>query len=293
MIAFGCSISEAEAYRRYSLPGINLACESDSRVLAYAAVDTVARSNNLLLDAAAREPDLEALVLVHPHAEIADRDFCAKLRSALIDPDVAVVGCAGARPVSTIAWWEGAIAAGSVTHRYNEMGGGELPAFSWAPRHPAPAEVDAVDPWILALSPWAVQHLRFDEELVLGHGVEIDLCWAAVAAGRKVAVADFAVVEHRGIELIKDLELWIESHIAVARKWAGKAEAEGAEIDWRARARRAEAEQQATRAIAYFERLGYDARVEALERELEQATATLSWRVTKPLRSFNSWRRRR
>jgi hypothetical protein len=47
------------------------------------------------------------------------------------------------------------------------------------------------------------------------------------------------------------------------------------------------------RALAYFERLGYDARIEALERELQDAMSTLSWRLTQPLRTFNHWRRKR
>jgi hypothetical protein len=289
MIAFGVAISEAEAFRRYTQPGIELAREPDSAVLAFAAVDSVARSNNLILEAAAREPGLEALVLLHPHAEITHRDFCAKVRYALADPDVAVIGAAGARSAS-IAWWDGEITAGHVVHAYTDYGGGELPAFSWGTRHAPPAEVDAVDPWVLVLSRWAVENLRFDEELVLGHGAEIDVCWAARAAGKKVAVADLSVREHRTVALVADLDLWVEAHIAVARKWRG---AERTEDDWCARARRGEAEREAERALAYFERLGYDARIEALERELQDAMTTLSWRLTQPLRTFNHWRRKR
>ena len=36
MIAFGCSISEAEAWFRYAEPGIKLAAEADSEILALA-----------------------------------------------------------------------------------------------------------------------------------------------------------------------------------------------------------------------------------------------------------------
>ena len=290
MIAFGCGISETEAYRRYVEPGIELAREPDSRVFALAAVDSVARTNNLILDAARREPALEALVLLHPNAEIADPHLCAKVRAALADPEVAVVGCLGARPAPTIAWWEGQLTGGPVVHRYSDFGGGELEAFGWAPRAAPPAEVDAVDPWLMVLSRWAIENLRFDEELVLGHGVEVDLCRAARAAGRKVVVADVAIVEHRAVELVSDLELWVEGHISVARKWARES---GEEVDWQRRARRAEAEREAARAQTYFQRLGYDARVEALERELAEATETLSWRLTRPLRTFNHWRRQR
>ena len=289
MIAFGVSVSEAEAFRRYTQPGIELAREQDSVVLAFAAVDTVARSNNLILDAAAREPELEALVLLHPHAEIRDREFCATIRAVLADPEVAVVGCAGGRPAPTLAWWEGAVAAGDVVHAYNEHGSGELPAYSWSARQAPPAEVDAVDPWVLVLSRWGVQNLRFDEELVLGHGAEVDLCWAARAAGKKVVVADLSVIEHRTVALVDDVELWAQAHIALARKWAPDAPQE----QWRARARRAEAEREALRIQAFFGRVNYDTQIEALERELARKTSTLSWRATQPLRTFNHWRRQR
>ena len=89
MIAFGVSVAEGDAYRRYSEPGIKLAKEPDSEVYVFAAVGPLARAYNLLLDTAARHDDLEAFVLVHPHAEITDYDLCTKIRRALRDPHVA------------------------------------------------------------------------------------------------------------------------------------------------------------------------------------------------------------
>jgi hypothetical protein len=288
MIAFGCSISEPEPYVRYAQPGIRLAAEADSAIFPFAAVGTVGRSYNLLLDAAAVHDDLEALVLVHPHAEIADPELAAKLRAAFADPDVVVVGCAGASGVRTIAWWEGRISCGQVSHRYLQHHGGEFPAFSWTARDPAPAEVDALDGFFLALSPWAVRNLRFDEGLMFGHGFDVDFCLQARAAGRKIMTADIRVIEHRALELVSDLELWEQAHIQVARKWEGRMPSgPPPTADWKARARRAEAEREAARAIAYSRRLGLDARIEELERRLEEATETLSWRVTAPLRRAN------
>ena len=95
MIAFGSSISGGEAYRRYAQPGIRLASEPDSVNFAYAAVEPIGRTYNLILDAAARHDDLEALVLVHPHTEIIDPGFCAKVRAALAHADVGMVGVGG------------------------------------------------------------------------------------------------------------------------------------------------------------------------------------------------------
>ena len=107
MIAFGAAITEPEPYRRYAEPGIRRAAEADSEIYAFASVGSIFRSYNVVLDTAAEREDLEALVLVHAHAEIVDPHFCEKVRAALSDPDVGVVGCVGAVGVRSIAWWEG------------------------------------------------------------------------------------------------------------------------------------------------------------------------------------------
>jgi Glycosyltransferase like family len=292
MIAFGCSVSEPEPYLRYAEPGIRLAAEPDSEIFPFAAVGTIGRSYNLLLDAAAAHDDLEALVIVHPHVEIADMHLCQKVRHALRDPQVAVVGCAGAAGVCSIAWWEGSVSSGPVIHRYSEHGGGEFPGFSWTTSEAAPAEVDTVDGFLLVLSPWAVRNLRFDEGLMLGHGFDLDFCLQVRSAGRTVATADLRVIQHRSLEIISDLELWVEAHIEVAKKWRDRMPGADARAGtWKQRARRAEAEREAARAIAYSRRLSFDARVEELERSLDEAIGTISWRITQPLRRLNKWRR--
>jgi hypothetical protein len=292
LIAFGASISGAEAYRRYAEPGIRRAAEPDSEVFAYAAVEPVGRTYNLLLETAAARDDLEALVLVHPHSEIVDAGFCAKARAALADPQVGVAGCAGARRVRSIAWWEGEVVAARVRQRYEEYGGGEIATVSWAQRRPPPAEVQALDGQLLVLSPWVVRNVRFDETLLLGHGFDLDFSLQVRAAGRKLLVADLQVLHHRSLELISDLEVWIEAHIRLAEKWNGTLQdAPGDEFAWKRRARRAEARREAARAIAMSESLKLDARVLELERELERKTATASWRLTAPLRALNQWRR--
>jgi hypothetical protein len=291
VIAFGLTLSEAEAYRRYSQPGIERAAEPDSAVFALAAVSSLPRSLNLVLDAAAARSDLEALVLLHPHTELMDPDLCARVRGILADPDVAVAGAAGATGVDhTIAWWEGQTSIASGIHRYEGFAGGEFPAFSWAGSAGTGfGEVDAVDGSLLVLSPWAVRSIRFDEALRFGHGYDVDYCRQVRAAGRKVVTADLRATYHMDLELVDELGLWIEAHQQVAEKWD---EADGDEAYWRARARRAEAEREAARAIANGQQLTQDARVDLLEKRLDATAATVSWRVTEPLRVANARRRR-
>ncbi len=294
MIAFGCVVSEVEPYAAYAGPGIRRASEPDSVIFPFSSVGTLGRSYNLLLEAAGRHEDLEALVIVHPHAEIADPQLCAKVREALADDSVAVVGCLGASGVRSIAWWDGDVVRGSVTHRYSEHGGGEIPALAWADATPAPAEVETVDGFVFALSPWAVRELRFDEGLIYSHGVELDFCLRARQAGKRIVVADLRVIHHRGLEQVEVPELWTEAHIQFTRKWDGKIDGvPPAPSDWRMRARRAEAEREAVRQQMFSRKLASHARLTDLDRQLRATTETRSWRLTKPLREFNRWRQRR
>lgn len=297
MIIFASSITDPAIYRDCAERGILRAAEPDSEVLAQAAAGSLFRSYNLILDMVAGRDDLEALVLLHQDAEIADPGFCTKLRRALADPQVGVVGCVGAVGVRSIAWWEGSVTWASFVHRYGELGGGELPAFAWngdgLPAYARTGEVDTVDGFVLGLSPWTVRNIRFDESLGQLHGYDFDFCLQVRSAGRKVVTEDFKVIHHHSLQLVSDPETWIEAHMRVAEKWDGRMPNVGAAGGgWKQRARRAEAEAAVTRAQAVSTQLQSDARARQLERELEEVTDSTSWRLTKPLRELNLLRRR-
>jgi hypothetical protein len=297
LIVFGSAVTDPELYRRYAQPGIGLARESDSEVIPNVGAGSLFRSYNLILDLAKEYEDLEALVLVHQDAEIVDPQFCQKLRAALSDPDVGVVGCVGALGVRNIAWWEGSVTWGSFIHRYQELGGGDLPAFAWDNANLAPTArtgvVDTVDGFVLGLSPWTVHNVRFDESLGRLHGYDFDFCLQVRAAGKKVVTADFKAIHHHSLDLVSNPETWIEAHIKVAEKWDGRMPSVGVSAgDWKQRARRAEAEAAVNQALAVSNQLKGDARVLELRREIEVMETSLSWRITAPLRRFNYWRKR-
>ncbi len=299
MILFACSITDAAKYRRCAEPGIRLAAEPDSEVLASAAAGSIFRSYNLLMDTASEREDLEALVLLHQDAEITNADFCANLRAALADPDVGVVGCVGAVGVRSIAWWEGSATWASFTHRYEEFGGGELPGFSWIdngdlPSYAETGEVETVDGFVLALSPWVVRNIRFDESLGQLHGYDFDFCLQVRAAGRKVATADFKVVHHHSLDLVSDPETWLAAHMRIAEKWEGRIPGvTPLAPDWRQRARRAEAEASLARTQAFAAMLNATAKSDHLVRQVDEMTGSISWRITAPLRRLNAMRRAR
>jgi hypothetical protein len=297
MIVFGVAVTDHEVYKQYAERGIDLIREPDSEVYPMVGSGSLFRNYNLILELAGAHEDLEALVLVHQDAEIVDRDFCAKLRAALADPEVGVVGCVGAVGVRSIAWWEGSVTWGSFIHRYQELGGGDLPAFAWDNDNLHPTArlgtVDTVDGFVLGLAPWTVRNVRFDESLGRLHGYDYDYCLQVRAAGRKVVTADFKAIHHHSLDLVSHPETWIEAHMRVAEKWDGRMPNVGkAPGDWKHRARRAEAEAAVNMALAVSNQLKGTARELQLKREIDEMRTSIGWRITEPLRRLNHWRRR-
>ena len=296
MIVFASSITAPDIYERYAAPGIRRAAEPDSEVLPFQAAGSIFRSYNLILDQVAARDDVEALVLIHQDAEIVDAGFCRELRRALADPEVGVVGCVGAVDVRSIAWWEGSVTWASFNHRFEELGGGELHGFTWdrddRPPYAHLGEVDTVDGFVLALAPWTIRNVRFDESLGALHGYDFDFCLQVREAGRKVVTADLRVMHHHSLELVSDPQTWVEAHIRISEKWDGRMPGVGvAGGDWRQRARRAEAEASLARTQAVAAMHQADARKGDLERQVEEMTGSISWRITEPLRRLNALRR--
>jgi hypothetical protein len=293
MIVFGSAITKPDEYERFAQPGIRRAAEPDSEVIAHRGDGSIFRNYNAILDRAAAYDDLEALVLVHQDAEIVDADLCRKLRDALRDREVGVVGCVGAIGVRSIAWWEGSVTWASFVHRHGKPGE-EFPSLSWDPDDMPPyarlGEVDTVDGFVMGLSPWTVRNIRFDESLgQLLHGYDFDFCLQVREAGRKVVTADLRVVHNHSLELASDPEGWVKAHMTVAEKWDGRMPNVGvAGGDWKQRARRAEAERAAARAQAISTQLQTEARARKHERDFKQATESIGWRVTAPLRRLEA-----
>ena len=298
MFVFASSVTKPDVFRGCAEPGIRRAAETDSEVWSPAAQGPIAQSYNLLLRRAAERDNLEALVLLHQDTEIMDPDLCARLREVFADPDVGLAGCVGAIGVRSIAWWEGSVTLASFVNRYQEHGGGDLPAFSWAweeaPPYAQVGEVETLDGFVLALSPWTVRNVRFDESLSRFHGYDLDFCLQVREAGRKVVTADFRAIHHRQLEMLPDLDDWKEAHVRVSEKWDGRMPGIGTGPGtWEERARRAEAEADAARTIAYSALMEQVARRTELERSLDEIRTSISWRMSAPLRWFAASRVRR
>jgi len=289
MFAFASAITRPDVYERCAERGIRRAAEPDSVVIAQPSLGSIFVTYNAILDQAAALDGLEALVLLHQDAELVSEDFCARAREALADPQVGVAGCVGAIGVRSIAWWEGSVTCASFVHRHADFGGGEVPGFSWSwadpPAYAQLGEVDTLDGFVLVLSPWAVRELRFDESLGPFHGYDLDFCLQVRAAGRKVVTADFRAVHDHALRPFDDPSTWIDAHVAVAEKWAGRLPEIGfAPGSWRERALRAEAETRAARGDGAQEAMRLRARIGRLEHALAETRGSVSWRLIAPLR---------
>ena len=185
MIAFAACVGSEEKFRRCAVPGLRLAAEPDSVVAEVTTEHSIFEAYNEVLDALAGREDLEALVLLHEDTEITDPAFCARVREALAPPDVAVAGAVGARRVTSLRWWEGETYGRVLESRgLIDFGGGAH-------------DVEAVDGLVLALSADAARELRFDSAAFTGfHGYDVDICFQARAAGRRVRVEELGVVHH-------------------------------------------------------------------------------------------------
>jgi hypothetical protein len=294
VIAFGCSIVTPDVYLRFAKRGIERAAEPDSAIYVHAGTNSIARSYNLLLDKALAHDDLEALVIVHADAELLDDDFCTRVRRALSDPEVAIVGSVGATGVHGLAWWDGEVTWNSAPYRPDEDDGFELTFGASGAGDPGrTGEVDTLYGVVLVMSPWAVANLRFDESIGILHGYDADICRQARAAGRKAVTADLRVAHHHSPDLVTDIEIWVAAQMRAAELWdSGPTPTPESDAGWKPRARAAEANAAAARLLAASKLLQADASSQRDARERDRILETPSWRLTEPLRRGNALLRR-
>jgi GT2 family glycosyltransferase len=217
VIVFGTGVTDEEAYRRWALPSIERVREPDSLVIAKRGAGSLQGAYNEILDEAATKDDLEAVVLLHQDVELVSTRFLARLRHVLSRDEVAVVGTVGARGVRTIAWWEHRVSFGRVGWP-EVMPSGVVHGDVTSGVH----AVDVVDGLLLVLSGWAARLLLFDPRFAPMHGYDVDLCFAARAAGGLVVATDLDVVHHTDgvFKTAASRRDWVASYYAFHRKWS-------------------------------------------------------------------------
>ena len=177
-MVFGCCVGDWGKFQA------NVAPYAIGPVIAMSGRDSIAAAYNAILDAAFVEwGDGTTVVLQHDDLQITDPRFAQKVAAASTER-VAVIGVAGARGVTGLAWWN----ADTVGHQQTDAGLIDFPGGR-------AGDVDALEGSLLVFTPWAVRHLRFDH--VPGfHGYDVSVCAKARAKGRRVVVADIDTHHH-------------------------------------------------------------------------------------------------
>lgn len=215
MLAICVPVTSWEDYERFALPGIRRvqASAPDTLVLPRESIgSSYQRTVNTLLDELAERRDLDAAVIIHQDVELLDANVGVILAERFADPRVAIIGAVGARFRSGLLW-AGAEPRGSRV---------ELPdGYEGIDLHGGYNIVASVDGVLIAMSPWAVQTLRFDLRFERWfHGYDIDISLQARAHGRLVAVDDIPIRHFQidGYRHGRGAE-WIEADMEIRRKW--------------------------------------------------------------------------
>jgi hypothetical protein len=214
LIAYGTAVTDEAMYERFALAGITAVAEPGSAMMRRQGMPLQRAYNEMLAEAAAA-PDLEAVVLPHQDLRIEEPDFNQRLRAALEDPSVALVGAVGGRGVQSLGWDDDAEMVGT-------MGGwvhGEVTYFR-SEGFDGVLDVDVLDGTLLIFSAWAARNLRFDLLFERDfHAYDADICFQALALGRRVVVADLWSV-HCGFGTIAPRRgSWVRASLELDRKW--------------------------------------------------------------------------
>jgi Glycosyltransferase like family len=223
MIGFGVCIGPRDVFSQLAAPAIS-AMWPESPVFTRTNQKSIFRAYNSILDEASAA-SLDALVLIHDDVELKDPGLPAKLRVLFDDDTVGVVGVVGGVGVKGVGWWQadqclGRAVGGLGVHDY---GGGTH-------------EVDAVDGMFMALSPWVVRNVRFDDRAYRGfHGYDTDFCFEVRRRERRVFVSEIDLFHHSK-RSVGDSVAYRRSELVFDRKWI--APKKGWQlVDWKIRYR--------------------------------------------------------
>jgi len=206
-IVYGSCVGSADKFQTIAEPSIRL-IDPQALILTRFDQASIFVAYNSILDEAQRH-NPAAVVLVHDDLELRDPEFESKVRSLLRDPETAIAGVVGARHIPDMAWWEGGENVGHAPDTFAEHSSRSRVGV-----------VDAVDGIMLAFSPWAVRHLRFDESRYRGfHGYDADICRQARASGKRVVVGDIATFHHTASAAASATHEWHQALYTWRLKW--------------------------------------------------------------------------
>lgn len=202
MIAYGCCVGSQERWKQYVRP------RATSPLFAVRNATNIATAYNKIITAVRKTVDVDVLVLQHDDLEIIDDNFENKVREVIDQPDVALVGVAGACGATSLAWWD----FNPVGHQYTDSG-----LIDFGIRA---GDVEVIEGSMFILSSWAINELQFDERYGAFHGYD-DIGYEAIRRGKRVVVADIDTYHHTtlGWKSPEYFAEWSAADEMFKRKW--------------------------------------------------------------------------
>lgn len=156
-----------------------------SEVIALGNQTSIARAYNQILDSLANSHrPIDILVLQHDDLEITDSNWVYKLDAVFAEDNVGIVGVAGARNVTGLAWWFYETIGHQMTDGIGNLDFGERSG-----------DVEALEGSFLAVGPWFIENIRFDERYPGFHGYD-SIASDVFLLGRRVIVANIDTWHH-------------------------------------------------------------------------------------------------
>ncbi len=202
MIGYGTCVGSWDKLRRNVVPRT-----AGRPLLGLSGQTAITVAYNTILDAY-RGCGLDAVILLHDDLDMVDPDAEAKFLEALADPEVALVGVCGGKGDQSLAWWD----SEAVGHQMTDSGLLDFGART--------GDVAFIEGSIMVFSPWAVEHLRFDERYPGFLGYD-DICLTARAAGKRVTIVDVDTHHHTtvGFKSPAIAESWDVAEEIFQAKW--------------------------------------------------------------------------
>lgn len=186
VFVYGFCIGTERKFNSFARPGLDAHAPGSPRLERRNQSSIFSAYNSILDEALSMGPEVEGLILMHEDVEL-KQSLDVLLRKEFADESVAIVGAIGGKGVRSVRWSRAEHTFGyapDTFHGSNDHGRGNH-------------DVDIVDGLLLAMSPWAMQTLRFDEAHFSGfHAYDADISMQARAAEKRVRVADIELMHH-------------------------------------------------------------------------------------------------
>ncbi|MDT4912013.1 MAG: hypothetical protein QOC66_1141 [Pseudonocardiales bacterium] len=206
MIVYGICAGPGGKVDRIVRPSIE-ASDPDAVVLVREGQRSIFAAYESIRQEAAQIDGLDGLVLLHDDVELR-ASIVDPLRACFTDSTVGLVGAIGGRG-QDFEWWGTPDRYGYAADldRVSDYGGGTH-------------DVDGVDGLLLALSPWAVRHLRIDGRVYPPfHGYDACISEQVRRAGKRVLVTDLPLMHHSETSVNTDWAAFEQARYAHYLRW--------------------------------------------------------------------------